>query len=293
MIDPFEEIVMESNQKYKGFIESAKFPDSLIKLMQIEVFEEREFLWKEFIKSIETRPDRNNILSKLANSYYVGFGNPYSSILFVGQEKAFDLVERVNLLYEESINNALQWKEIISQDLEGKQDTFQSKSTFSPQFPNAFHKVNKANHTWGFYSKIIAGVRDRNIDNYKQYLFEHTNYKSSLFNYCFMTELFEKPMKHHANNQISEERYSFLQHGFYRGFPIVVIGCAYMNNNKEIIEDLFNIQFRGSIDIDNRIPVNKFQSGNRLVLSTWQLSGSSGMSNLFLQKLSDAIRDHL
>lgn len=231
---------------------------------------------------------------KLANPYYIGFGNPNSKILIIGKEKAFDFNNK-NLLIKESINNYIQWKEIISlYSLEENQFKVKNEIGFSPVLPKAYHSgKTKGRHTWKIISFIIKQISK------EPRILEETNYlENSIFNECFLTELNYIPAKYTEGTGLTETRKQFLSQDFYKTFPIVIIGAkSYIKKKTETqIKEIFNAEYYGDIYLDTigkirkrDLIIKKYKSNNQTILLCDQLSGGSGWTIKSLIKFAEEI----
>ena len=91
--------------KYYEYVNQLKFDDEELKkdfleLLQINEPLKREERWQK----LKIRISNLKEASKLANPYYLGFGNPESDVLFIGKEKAFDIDKSPNLFLKERTN---------------------------------------------------------------------------------------------------------------------------------------------------------------------------------------------
>ena len=131
------------------------------------------------------------------------------------------------------------------------------------------------------------------ISRYKSYLNEFSNFDSSMFNYCFLTELYDKLSKTLESYDLSNERREFFENEFYRQFPVVIIGDNGIREKEGEIEEMFKVTCDGDLHLDSRIPVSRFYGDNRVLLATWQLSGRNDPSPTFLRKLAQEARKGL
>lgn len=221
-------------------------------------------------------------LKKLANPFYIGFGNPESDILFIGKEKAFNITVNPRAFLNESINNIEQWC------LLSEKKTLELE--FNPQNPARFYIENynhiiKGRDTWGFYKEITSKLLGKNIDD------------STLFENCFSTEINHIPSKKTKDLTSSKIRHEFLKsEDFYKTFRYVVIG-AKGSVSIDRIQEIFNAK---QIGFDTEIGKNKTKTfsidifsndkGQRIVLCN-QLSGAAGWTKDALENLINKIKN--
>lgn len=231
---------------------------------------------------------------KLANPYYVGFGNPNSKILIIGKEKAFNF-DNKDLLIKESINNYIQWKEILSSySLEENQNKVNKEIGFSPVLPKAYHSgKTKGRHTW----KIISELINQTIKEPKE-LEEINHLENSIFNECFLTELNYIPAKYNEGTGLTETRKQFLSQTFYKTFPVVIIGAkSYIKRKtEEQIKEIFNAEYHSEIYLDTigktrrrNLVLKKYKSNTQTIFICDQLSGGSGWTKKSLTKFAEEI----
>jgi hypothetical protein len=99
MIRSFLELVLEFDNKYKEYIctRSPKVPDEFCELIREENLENRNILWEKIVDRLNKSENKSRIVNRIVNPYYIGFGNPESNILFVGQKLAFNREKRLDL----------------------------------------------------------------------------------------------------------------------------------------------------------------------------------------------------
>ena len=200
------------------------------------------------------------------NPYYIGFGNPNSSILIIGKEKAIDSVKkkRNKPLFFESINNPFEWKNIISNsDTKiNEKDVLDGCDYKDARWP---YWADKPKGTWMNYQKIVEKVCPE---------IEKEKY-NPFFQKAFITEVNHLPSKTSENKKGFEERLKFLKHPFYRNFPVIILACGdYLSRTK--ITKTFDLEFESD---KHSIAHNKFityrnNEQNRLLIHTRQLSNS-------------------
>lgn len=289
-LEPITESLLDES-KYLEDIKSSDLPENVKAKMTLLVNErnevKREKHWNELIKI--TNP---NNFKLLVNNYYIGYGNPNADILFIGQEKAFNLNSNTDLLLRESINNNYYWNEII--------ENGHRPLDFNPEFPKGYSDFKRdfaSGHTWNLYSKVIASFYNLNSSK----LFnENEDVVSSLFNYCFTTEINAMPKKKNEKDTIKNSRREFLKNKFFKSFKYVVVGASTSlgKNQKDIIksifdaeclEDKYSLGTYGKNNSKTRT-VSLYQSNEQTIMVCNQLSGSAGWKNEHLEKFSEVFR---
>lgn len=231
---------------------------------------------------------------KLANPYYIGFGNPNSNILIIGKEKAFDFTKK-DLIIKESINNYIQWKKIVSSySLKVDQSKVNTEIGFSPLLPKAYHSSKtKKRPTW----KIISDIINQIIITPKS-LDEVSHLEKSIFSECFLTELNYIPAKYNEGTGLTKTRKNFLSQDFYKTFPIVIIGAkSYIKKKTEKqIKEIFNADYHSEIYLDTigtirmrDLVLKKYKSKTQTIFICDQLSGASGWTKKALTKFAEEI----
>lgn len=293
--------LIDYDQKYIEYIE--KIPDleeelkvQFITLLKEEDIPKRKVLWNALKVSINAIKQ----VPKLANPYFIGFGNPNSNILFLGKEKAFDIHSSPEGFFDESINNTLCWK-LISRN------EFVNLETLDPLNPRKKYTAGiKKVHTWGKYAQILAELDKIDMINAKVKLewenlikpYEE-NDNNTLFDYCFMSEINHIPSKYSNGVVLNEERMKFLQNPFYRKFKYVVIGAmGYLNEND--INEMFGIIEPKNTVVLDKIGRNKeveftadiFKREGQIIVYCKQLSGASGWSNRAINELVKVLKQN-
>jgi hypothetical protein len=277
------------DDEYCKFIDNLEFDDSHLKmdflsLLKCKDSKKRETLWNKL---------RVNLLNskevwKLSNPFYIGFGNPESKILFLGKEKGFDIEKHPELFVKESINNIVQWEYIIKKD---SKDLFDNLG-FNPLFPREYHTQNlRSRHTWGIYSQIIAGLKNKD----KKKIFEETNkLTNSFFNYCFISELNHIPSKYSKGHKVIPERKDLLKKNFYQNFSKIIIGAkGYLK--LEELKELFNIstdfsEIKLGENKQREIKAFVYKDKKKTVIYCDQLSGGAGWTDDAINELIKIIK---
>lgn len=275
-------------------IRAPQFPAIFREALLQEDIPRRVELWDNALPTFADSPDGHAVLRQALSPYYLGFGNPSASILFVGQELAFNPVERPGLLFHENLNNLVYWREILARNLLEQPNLSHEMLPFSPLFPNAFHRVSLPGHTWGVYAKILAPIARTGQADFRRLLEESVDFHDSFFAHCFTTELHDVPARSHVASALSPERESLFSHAYFRHFPVTVIGSASLRKNPSVVERVFDVAHASELrPAGGRIPISVFSAPGRQLFVTWQLSGSNRPSSAFLSALSDAMKDSL
>ncbi len=269
-------------QKYIEFITSQTFKTHNLKKDFISVlhsnYSERKNLWDVLIKNHQ--PELSDFM-KMANPYFIGFGNPKSDILFLGKEKGFDMVKNTDGFFHESINNTLIWKLIhktFVDDINHKE--IQEQFGFNPFFPKLYYNQTMSKrHTWSLYSKIVNHISNNNSDSFN----ECTNFEMSFFSKCFLSEINHIPSRYSEGRKMISNRKDFFENSYFKKFKIVIIGAkGYLEIDE--IKSLFNLNVECNEIIIGRnkrseIKMLKFQDKEKIVIYCNQLSGAAGWTN--------------
>ncbi|RED95560.1 hypothetical protein [Marinoscillum furvescens] len=102
-------------------------------------------------------------LNATENPYYIGFGNPNSDVLIVGQEKAIEKSNQEQIL-SESIDNPKQWYQIITEGIFELDYRFYQNG----HFKNPLHPYSvkpKRGNTWNQYQQLLEVIYPTLIEN--------------------------------------------------------------------------------------------------------------------------------
>ena len=277
-----KKLLNQLQNKYIDYIKNLNFLDNtlkekIIKILSTKNQNERSKLWNNLLVKLENLKE----IHSFSNPYYIGFGNPNSDILFLGKEKGFDIENRPDLFFLESIDNIKQWELLTAKKNFNAQDSLYEKLNFNPIFPRLKHtqKISKR-HTWGMYAHIISELKNLNHDTL---INEVENYSNSLFNYCFMSEINYIPSKYSKGAKLSPLRKEFLSNEFYKKFPLVIIGAK--NCLKAIdICDVFDAELSETNkevgqNKARKIRIDIFKSNNQKIILCDHLSGAAGWTN--------------
>ncbi|MCX6159218.1 MAG: hypothetical protein NTY74_14655 [Ignavibacteriae bacterium] len=234
-------------------------------------------------------------IHKLANPYYIGFGNPDADILFLGKEKGFDVIEHPELFIKESINNVLQWEYILNDNENTDHKLIYDQLGFNPMFPRIHdYGILKKNHTWYYYSKIVAGLKNKNAD----IIFDETKvYNNSLFSDCFISEVNYVPSKYSNGLKLIDKRKKLLQNMFYKKFKKIIIGAKSYLKDDEIME-IFNLKDKGKeVQVgkygknkSKNYVITKFNNHGQTIIKCNQLSGASGWTDEAISSIIDVLK---
>jgi len=201
------------------------------------------------------------------NPYYIGFGNPNSTILIIGKEKGFDIESAKennylnSQLFLESIANTDDWKKIIDNNIISSSHKYNPTSShFKSALLPYTDKKPDGGHTWNKYQKIVDL-----IDKPKQKSI------NSFFFKAFITEVNFRPSKLSKNPKEFGERLEFLKHPFFQSFPIVILACGNYLTDKQI-KDVFDVQFESKSNTAKREKLIEYSSQSKKLINTRQLS---------------------
>lgn len=266
----FRELVAHDwDAEYLSYIKDQPFEETnqkgaIIQLASATDYSQRKAKWSQI--------DRNGSDNwKMANPYYVGFGNPNADILFVGKEMAFTpntsggarKLHGFKLLFHESIMNYYHWRKIVASAKSGikiddryiKEFANNNKYDFCPMFPladdafvhkyydNEFSNVFSPGHTWRLYNKTVNCLNKTSC----AYDRDLKLYSDSFFSQCFMTELNYIPKENSAKldpEALSQYRMKILKHTFFKTFPVVIFTAKthVAEKEEETIKKIFCVE---------------------------------------------------
>ena len=289
-------------EDYSTYITNLEIPQTLksefIKLLAEPNLKKREELWDAILQ----KKFPNKELSKLANTFFIGYGNPKSKTLILGKEKGFDIDEQHKLFLKESINNIIHWEKI-------KENPTVELGKFTPKFPNKFFGKKKQNHTWAKYANIItqSGVSDSL--EYPKSFTEKCKVEDSFFSECFISEINHLPSKYSPGsprkNSGFNERQEFLRKQIIPNFDVVIVAAkTYFSKSEKKREDQIKFLFSdkvkwisgGDLDIKKeRLPFWEYEipETKKKIIFTNQLSGGATWSELGLITLAEKVRSYL
>ena len=256
-------------------LKDKKFQSEFLKLLKEKDEDERLKKWA----SLKIKITDISEISKLSNPYFIGFGEPESDILFIGQEKAFS-PNSTDSLFNESINNIYHWKKIAHENpnrLNG----------FDPRFPVEFYKEPKHSDTWAKYDVIMKELTYKKKIKRKDAINDNTHFAN-----CFMTELNHIPAKRSRKVELNSNRLEFLKNDFFKSFKLTIIGArTYLNRHKtDLMSEIFDSNFDKEKIIfelgtsKRKVPIKIYKGENRYLVVTNQLSGAAGWNKPELMK---------
>lgn len=194
------------------------------------------------------------------NPYFIGFGNPNSEILFVGQEMAIDPIKSPVTLEMESFRNPEHWTKIINEEILDLNYSFNGKNGFqNPRKPYN----EKAKGTWRSYKQIVETITNLKLDE-----------KLGFFEHCFITEMNTSTSKSQLGFRDCKERENMLQKKFFKNFPITILATgSYIS--KERIQKTFDVKYsktKSDSQPNKRLEVYLDGVNNRVLINTRQLS---------------------
>lgn len=216
------------------------------------------------------------------NPFYIGFGNPNSDILIVGQEKAIPK-DSQNQIISESIENPFQWNKIIENNITDINYRFYE----SRHFKNPLHPYDgkpKNGNTWNQYQKLIQLVYPE--------LSELELHNSFLLK-TFITEINHEVSTRSLGNQRNNERVNFTNHKFYNSFPVTILAIGNYLSRKEI-ESIYNVEFYEDISENHRkLAFYKNDSQKRTLIQTRQMSNfyfNGERKREYFQRIAEKIK---
>ncbi|NRT10470.1 hypothetical protein [Flavobacterium sp. 14A] len=257
-----------------------------IKLLTVQDLSIRLQLWNDLkIKLADFKQ-----IKQLANPYYIGFGNPDSDILFIGKEKAFNIMQSPELLLHESINNILQWKVITKNESKSTENLLHVEKNnneliFNPKVPQLYHSGKiKGRTTWGMYREIVSQIKLVQEDIVGK------DSDHNFFNDCFMTELNFKPSNYSEGHGLNNNRRAFLKNPFFKSFRYVIVGANAIIGEEALIEIFDCDATFTKINLEeNRMgkkskSISILTSNTQKIILCNQLSGAAGWT-------TEAIKD--
>lgn len=213
------------------------------------------------------------------NPYYIGFGNPNSEVLIVGQEKA---IKSTNLtqIKAESLENPKHWNYLVKNEIVDIGHKFYSDYHFKNPLHPYDGKPTKGN-TWLQYQKLMNFIYpDFNSEKYNNFLLN-----------SFITEINHQVSPRQLGNQKDEKRNSINNHDFYKSFKVTILAVGkYLKSNE--IENQFSVKFQGDYsESRKRLLLFINEHDNRIVLNTRQLSNDISIE--YLKKIAEISKKHV
>ena len=213
------------------------------------------------------------------NPFYVGFGNPNSKILILGQEKAINSENEIQIKTESS-ENPKQWKYLVENNIDNLDYKFYSDHYFKNPLHPYDGKPTKGN-TWLQYQKLINLI-------FPEFISERAN--SFLLN-SFITEINHQVSPKQLGNQENENRMLINNHIFYKSFKVTVLAIGNYLSNYEI-ENRFNVNFLEDLSQPRqKLIMFKNDAEKRIVINIRQLSND--ISTEYLIRISKIIEKYI
>lgn len=231
----------------------------------------KELVDYSFEQSQQNYIDGNNN----PNPYYLGFGNPSSKLLIVGQEKAIN-PNNHKQIKSESIENPKQWKKFVDENIQDLNYQYYKNSTFvNPYQPYSEKaKGNKVGSTWFYYQKIVSMAF---LGQEKSVL------GNPFFEKAFITELNHEVSKKKIGYRPNMEREKLWDFNFYKDFPNILLSVGNYIDVYDV-ERLFDVKFIKDISEPyQKLIVFKNEETDKVLIQTRQLS--SGVTNKLLKKI--------
>src|SRR5690606_9536009 len=210
------------------------------------------------------------------NPFYIGFENPNSKILIVGQEKAIKSNNEIQIKAE-SLDNPKQWNYLVENNIEDLDYKFYSDFHFKNPLHPYDGKPSKGN-TWLQYQKLINLI-------FPDFICERNN--SFLLN-SFITEINHQVSPKQLGYQKDENRESINNHIFYKSFNIIVLAIGRYLTNSEI-ENRYDVRlYQDYSQPRQRFVLFKNDLEKRIVLNIRQLSND--ISDDYLERIAEVIK---
>lgn len=244
---------------------------------------------KKFIETVDWSYQKSlefyesNSRESVPNPYYIGFGNPNSKILVIGQELAFDSND-LEKLKRESIENPSQWKRKITGKFKKEQEGFDPEMPYGDFISD---KNKRGNTTWSVYEKLnnLIGKNFRVV--------EDGNFKYNFF----FTDLNSIPSRYSKglSEKTKKDRMQFLKtNGFFQHFKIVILALGRYLDRNDIIE-IFKVsskEEKSKLEGKGKKLITYFDESNKkLIIHTRQLSGS--VSGELLKQIGHEIENNI
>lgn len=217
------------------------------------------------------------------DKYFIGTGNPYSKILFIGKESA--IAKDNNASKEWYSRNAQDWKNHISNNT----------SEILEYLVDEKHDLRSSwgKNTWSKYQRLNDYILNREPEKFK------VNFLTNIFT----TEINDAPEKNTSvadKSSLYNRKLLFKNSSFIQSFPVVVLACSdYIKNNVDVreIDDVFGVTYDGDekgkriYSKGNWFFLHHNNDGSKLVIHTRQLSAD--VNDDLLKDMGIVIREHL
>ena len=181
---------------------------------------------------MEYCPEFKELINRLDELQYIGFGNPNAKILLIGKECS----DEPNSFNEENCNkpNLTHWKKILSQE------TQPENYSFNPLYPFKGLKLKELSggHLWRKYQKIVDGIIDNNTSEFVDF-----------HQHAFLTELNSVTSRYSKYSlEVKESIHlrckNLLRDSFFKKFPITIVCCGHYPSQYDIdLEDVFGVKW--------------------------------------------------
>jgi len=269
MNNSFKNIIQNADSKYKNYLKSLTQYPEIISIYETEDPFERENSWVKLARKHDEK-----FFEKIANPFYIGFGNPQSEILIIGKESGYNYDSNGFMqFYDENLNNIKNWEITLNKD----------QTIYNP-----YPVVDiRHTHTWSYYKAIVERLMDIDIQD-----------NASFLDYCFITEINHVPSKTSKGRQkvLNRETYplrkEFLKDDFFKRFKYI-INTAKAYETIGLTEELFDVNYisKENIGSNGKIESFYFRNDNRSAVVTCQMSGSTrGLTTDSINKLCDRLK---
>ncbi|HEY5590256.1 MAG TPA: hypothetical protein VIK55_04490 [Paludibacter sp.] len=270
MNNSFKFFIQNTDLKYKNYLKSLSEYPEIISIYETEDPSDRENSWIEFAKKQDEQ-----FFEKVANPFYIGFGNPQSDILIIGKESGYNYdTNEYKQFYKESVNNIKNWEMTLIKD--------QIIYNLYPE-----RKKLPSSHTWSYYKAIVERLMNIDIQD-----------NASFLDHCFITEINHVPSKTSKGRRTVLNRDSyplrkdFLKDDFFKQFKYI-INTAKAYETIGLTEELFDVEYisKEHIGSNRKIESFYFRKENRSAVVTCQMSGSTrGLTTDSINKLCDRLK---
>lgn len=202
-----------------------------------------------------------------ASPYYLGFGNPNSNILIVGQEKAIHEGDQTQIR-SESYENVKQWKYLIDNDINDIFYDFYPNKEPINRFENPLYpykgKVRRGN-TWNHYQKLVDFILENSQKN-------QLDIYNGFLKKSFITEVNFPTSKTQLGRVETSKKSAILRHTFYKDFDKIILACGDYLSYQEI-EDIYQVYFeKDESQPRERLKIFRNDKKSQIVINTRQLS---------------------
>lgn len=222
----------------------------------------------------------------IPNPFYIGFGNPESKLLIIGQEKAIDAEteDGRKQMKVESIDNPYQWKQVIDEKINNIDYKFDNPTHFrNPRFP--YDGKPRKGNTWNQYQLLV----DRLFSKFE-------NKPNSFLNEAFITEVNHCVSNRKKGNERNPDRVKFMSQDFYRKFPMTIIAAGDYLDTEEI-EFMYDVKFvKPSLSEPHRkLEIYENEMNKRVLINTRQFSNfrfNKEKRDIYFDKICKALRKY-